>query len=428
MRRHAAATLGIFLLSLLVLGIAASGAPFEADEADYVATSRYFGYLVLQHDVTRKEWGSNHWTRTQPPLTRYIVGAWLTAWSYDLEKLNQPYVSTASSFEVNRQKGRVPTDDVLARSRQPMVLLGAGAVALLYPLGLLLGGPLAGIAAALLALSSPFVRYTLVHTWAEAPLAFFLLLAALLAANGVQRALRREARTWAWAVGLGLALGLAAATKLTGLVGLVPLAGAAGLLALPARRREQSVAPMRGVAAWAAIAAVVTVAVFVIVNPYLWPDPVGGLGGMLAERRDEMAFQQEQWPEYAVIGRAERPWLTLSGSLQIGPLAEVSADTLAPVMMGLPLLLIGLAALGAQGRRGGLSAPSASLLVWATCYVAMIVAGLGLKYPRYFMPSTVLLLPIVGLGAAVLLRAAWARLPRVRTRALSRPDARPRPT
>ena len=37
--------------------------------------------------------------------------------------------------------------------------------------------------ATLLALSSPFVRYTLVHTWAEAPLAFFLVLAALLAAQ-----------------------------------------------------------------------------------------------------------------------------------------------------------------------------------------------------------------------------------------------------
>src|SRR3954452_8402555 len=178
-RLHALVTLGIFLLALVVLGVEARGSPFEADEADYVATSRYFGYLVLQRDASRKEWGSNHWTRTQPPLTRYIVGAWLTGWGYDLEKLNQPYVSTASSFEVNRQKGRVPTDDVLARSRQPMVLLGAGAVALLYPLGVLLGGALAGtatgvlagVAAALLALSSPFVRYTLVHTWAEAPLA-----------------------------------------------------------------------------------------------------------------------------------------------------------------------------------------------------------------------------------------------------------------
>src|SRR3954452_14493430 len=207
-RLHALVTLGIFLLALVVLGVEARGSGFEADEADYVATSRYFGYLVLQHDVTRKEWGSNHWTRTQPPLTRYIVGAWLTAWGYNLETLNQPYVSTASSYEVNRQKGRLPADDVLARSRQPMVLFGAAAIALLYPLGLVLGGPIAGLASAGLALSSGFVRYTLVHTWAEAPLACFLVLAALLASLGIER-VRSGRRACPWAVGLGLALGLA---------------------------------------------------------------------------------------------------------------------------------------------------------------------------------------------------------------------------
>lgn len=426
MRLHLAATLGIFLLALLVLGVEASASPFEADEADYVATSRYFGYLALQHDVTRKEWGSNHWTRTQPPLTRYIVGAWLTAWGYDLEKLNQPYVSTASSFEVNRQKGRVPTDDVLARSRQPMVLLGAGAVAFLYPLGLLLGGPLAGGLASLLALSSPFVRYTLVHTWAEAPLAFFLLLAVCLAAIGVQRVLQGRAWTWVWALGLGLALGLAAATKLTGLVGLVPLVGAAGVLALMSWRRQRDLGGVRVVAARTVTACIVTVAVFVAVNPYLWPDPVGGVGGMLAERRDEMAFQQDQWPEYAVTGWAERPWLTVAGSLQVGPLAEQSADTGLPVLVNLPLLLVGLVALYRRIRQDQLEEAGAALLVWALCYAVMIVAGLGLKYPRYFMPSTLLLLPIVGLGAAVLVRAIWLRLPL--PRALNRPGVHPRPT
>ena len=193
MRLHLAATLGVFLLALLVLGVEASASPFEADEADYVATSRYFGYLVPQHDVTRKEWGSNHWTRTQPPLTRYIVGAWLSARGYDLEKLNQPYVSTASSFEVNRQKGRVPTDDVLASARQPMVLLGAGAIALLFLLGATLGGTATGLVTAVLALSSPFVRYTLVHVWAEAPLALSRATAAIRVADG-RRSQSRLAR------------------------------------------------------------------------------------------------------------------------------------------------------------------------------------------------------------------------------------------
>jgi hypothetical protein len=413
-RLHALVTLGVFVLALVVLGIEASGAPFEADESDYVATSRYFGYLVLQRDVSRKEWDSNHWTRTQPPLTRYIVGAWLTGWGYDLERLNQPYVSTASSFEVNRQKGRVPTDDVLARSRQPMVLLGAGAVALLYALGVVLGsslggpmaGPIAGIATALLALSSPFIRYTLIHTWAEAPLAFFLLLVALLAALGIQRALQRQPGHWRWAVGLGLALGLASATKLTGLVGLLALAVVGAGVALLSWRRRGDLQSGRSIVIWAALTAGITLTVFVVVNPYLWRDPLGGFVGMLEERRDEMAFQQDQWPEYAVKGWAERPWLTVTGSLQIGPLAE----TTWAVLVNLPLLVVGLAGLVMQCRRGRLSLAAASLLAWAAVYTVVIVAGLGLKYPRYFMPSTVLVLPMVGLGLAIVVRAGWSRL------------------
>src|SRR3954447_14952083 len=79
--------IAVFVLALFVLGWEAQRTGFEADEADYVATSRYFGYLFLQHDVSRPEWGSNHWTRTQPPLTRYIIGGWLTAAGRDLESL-----------------------------------------------------------------------------------------------------------------------------------------------------------------------------------------------------------------------------------------------------------------------------------------------------------------------------------------------------
>lgn len=405
-RLHLAVCAAIFLVSLAVLGVEASGSGFEADEADYVATSRYFGYLVLQHDVSRKEWGSNHWTRTQPPMTRYIVGAWLTAWGYDLEKLNQPYVSTASSFEVNRQKGRVPTDDVLARSRQPMVLLGAAAITLLYPLGLLVGGPVAGIGAAGLALSSGFIRYTLVHTWAEAPLACFLVLSALLAAWGAQRVVHRRPGAWRWAIGLGLVLGLASATKLTGLVGVAAIVAVGGGAALWLWRRAD-VLGVRRMMLWTALAVSIALAVFVAVNPYLWHDPVGGLSGMLAERREEMAFQQDQWPEFAVTGWAERPWLTVQGSLQVGPLAE----TPLAVPVNLPLLILGLAALASRIRRGVISLPSVSLLTWAVIYAVVVVAGLGLKYPRYFMPTTLLLLPIVGLGLELVLRALRRRLP-----------------
>jgi hypothetical protein len=407
--RTAILAAGVFLVALAVLGWEARVAGFEADEADYTATSRYFGYLFLQRDPWRPEWDGNHWTRTQPPLTRYIVGGWLTVRGYDLEEMNQPYVSTASSFEVNRRKGRVPTDDVLAVARQPMVLLGAGAVALLFALGALLGGPLAGLVAAGLAMSSGFVRYTFVHAWAEAPLAFFLALSALLVALGADRLARgRPWRTWALAA--GLALGLACATKLTGYVGLVmtlTLAlGAAGLVWRRAGHVTSSGIPRAGGApaawiAWGAIVGLTALALSVALNPFLWRGPVAGVAEMVAQRRDEMAAQQVQWPEFAVLTWQERPGLTVLGTTRFGPWDE--RPWLA-VPLNLLLLGAGGASLYDAWRRraappGGW--PAAIVLVgWLGAYLIAIVGGLGLSYPRYFLPGCLFLLPLAGAGAA----------------------------
>ncbi|MFN8636795.1 MAG: hypothetical protein U0893_23350 [Chloroflexota bacterium] len=427
----------LFLVALVVLSAEAASAGFEADEADYVATSRYFGYLFLQHDVRREEWGSNHWTRTQPPLTRYIVGVWLTARGYDLEKLNQPYVSTASSFEVNRQKGRVPTDDVLAAARQPMVLLGAAAIALLYPLGVLLAGSTAGplgasapgLLAVALALTSSFLRYTLVHAWAEAPIACFLLLSACLAAYGA-RHLATGGSIARWGGGLGLALGLASATKLTGLVGL-PIVALAAVFALVMRPGHRSPPPLprtgegvggrgpgqdllgaRGVVAGSAVAVVVALAVFVGLNPYLWRGPVSGMAGMLDERQREMTEQQEQWPEFAVYGAGDRLWQTAVGSTRVGPWGE---QPLAASVVGLAFGALGLAAAVRRAWPDPLDRLAVlTLVAWLAVYTVAILAGLKLSYPRYFLPSCLLLLPFCGTGAAIILHAVARQLQRAR--------------
>ena len=404
---HILAALSIFVAALVVLSFEAGRAAFEGDEADYVSTSRYFGYLFLQRDVGREEWGDNHWTRTQPPLTRYIIGAWLWARGHDLESLNQPYVSTASSVEVNRRKGRVPDDRVLADARQPMVLLGAAAIALLYPLAAALGGPLAGLTTAGLALSSSFIRYTVVHAWAEAPLAFFLVLSAVVATYGASRAVAR--REWkGWAIALGVALGLASATKLTGAVGaFATVAWGLTRAAVVGRRagavREPPLRCARSLIDWTVASVSIALLVFLAVNPYLWRGPIKGVLGMVEERGEEMAAQQRQWPEYAVLDARERPFLTLAGSLRVGP----RADSSAAVLINLLLVVVGAAKLVALARAGGVPPggwPALGMLLsWLGAYLLAISSGLGLSYPRYFLPSCLLLLPFAGLGLATLL-------------------------
>jgi hypothetical protein len=417
--RHVLMTLAVFVVSMAVLYVEAQTTPFEGDESFYTATSRYFGYLFLQRDVTRAEWDDNYMTRTQPPLTRYIVGAWLTGWGYDLETLNQPYVSTARSVEINRQKGRVPDDLVLAQARQPMVLLGAGAIALLYPLGVLLGGTPAGLVAAGLALSSPFLRYTFVHAWAEAPLAFFLTASLLLAALGARHGAAGGRWFW-WSAALGLTLGLAMSAKLTGGLGMAIVGGwsaaALGYVILGRLRPRVSHSSeppdraARSMAIGGVLAVAIALVLFVVVNPFLWRGPLAGTVAMLQQRALEISEQQRQWPEYAVLTAAERPFLTLVGSLRFGPWAESWPG----VATNLVLVAVGLGWLARAARRcqappGGWLA-TALLASWLACFFVAVAAGLGLSYPRYFLPSCMAMLPFAGLGAAVLAEraGAWA--------------------
>ena len=204
---------------------------------------------------------------------------------------------------------------------------------------------------------------------------------------------------------LGLALGLASATKLTGLVGLPIVVGMSlvvGALAWQVRPARGCPPPGRLVDAERGGGA----RLFVVVNPYLWRGPVSGLLGMVEERRDEMAFQQEQWPEFAVLSLSERPWLTMVGSTRVGPWADLPAVA---VPLGLGLAALGLATSVQAARRAGFPALSATamLIAWLAGYTLAILAGLGLSYPRYFLPACVLLLPFVGAGAgALILRAA----------------------
>ena len=404
----------IFVVAAVVMLVEARFSPFEIDESGYIWSSRYFGHLFLQRDVNHEEWGVNYWTLTQPPTTRYVVGAWLTANGYDLDKLNKPYVPTASSYEINVMKGRVPTDDVLWRARQPLALLGAGAIGLLFLLGARIGGTWVGLATAALALSSPFVRYTFVHVWAEGPLALFFVLSALLATSAAPVLI--SGRGWVRpAIAVALAIAVATSIKLTGVVGVVALgAWAVAVCGRAALAKVLDWSMVRRLFFALAIVSLTTAAVWVLVNPFLWPDPLERTRLIVMNRADETAIQQEQWPEYAVHGWAERPWLTISGSLQVGPLAETPLAAL----VNLPLLALGIFAIVQRRRRNGERTAIGMLLAWAATYFVVIMLGLGLKYPRYFMPTTLLFLPIVALGLVFGVQSVWQSLPR----ALGRPQ------
>jgi hypothetical protein len=58
------------------------------------------------------------------------------------------------------------------------------------------------------------------------------------------------------------------------------------------------------------------------------------------------------------------------------------------------------------------ASPAGMFAAWALGYFVAIVLGLGLKYPRYLMPTTLLFLPVVAAGLVLLVMAIWRRVPR----------------
>jgi hypothetical protein len=427
--RDGGLAVAIFLVALWVFGGAAERVPYWGDEGNYLITARYFRYLFVERDISRPEWGDNYRTHTQPMLTRYLVGGWLWHRGYDLDAMPPPYDFT-NSFRENQRKGRVPDDALMADSRAPILPVAAGTIVLLYLLGTALGGVVAGLAAASLALASPLAQTHLVRAMSEAPLAFFILLALLLGVLGARRGAGGGLPA-GWAVALGVALGLGLGTKLTAVLGLTATAGWGGAMAVAAAirtpdagargpepeqleaarsRPRDRLARAWGAARGWALALAVAYGVFVLSNPHLYPNPVEHTAHLFQNRVREELGRQREAPRYAVRDPLERPGRVLDGTFVEGPLLGSHG-----VPLEAALAAFGAATLAAGTWRGwrrtGLI-PAGGLALWTTLvYVVGTSAALYQDHTRYYVPTFLLGMLLSGLGVTALLRAIRSRWP-----------------
>ena len=402
---------GVLIVGLWVFGGAAHSGAFHGDEGDYILTARYFDYLFVQHDVTRPEWGDGYWTHTQPMLARYLVGGSLWVGGYDLAKVPGRY-RWGRSLEENRLEGRVPEAPLLFQARAPMAVMAAGAVGLLYVLGRVLGGPLAGLAAAALALASPFAQQYLVRAVNDAPLVFCLLLGLLLAIVGARRG-RAGGLPTRWAVAVGAALGLGLGAKLTAVLSLAAVLGWAALAALLAARRRPASAPGdRLRRAWAAgrgwvLAPVVGVALFVLSDPHLYPNPLLHTAHLFQDRAEEMVNQQRVSPGDALLNPLDRPGYVLGGSLIDGTWTGSHGLPFEALLAGL-----GGAALLLRTWRGwrqaGLAPVEGFVALTAVVYFAGTSLGLLVPWPNYYLPTLLIGSLLSGLGISAVVRWALA--------------------
>ncbi len=397
----------------------ARGQGFTIDESRWISTSRYFWITFLERDLFGEAWQPNYLVLTHPPVARYLIGygLWLRGWTPD--QLNTRYDSSRS-VEFNRQAGNIPSAALLRDARSVVFAFAIGAVLLLYPIGRILGGPIAGLVAVALALANPLLSTLWTRALAESILAFFSLLALCLALFFLPRVGTTKVAL-AGPIALGLALGLATATKLSGALGAVGIVlfGLLQRVHLPRERR-----PLAGIEHWVDLG-VVALVVFVVVNPLLYPDPVGRSVLLFEHRREEMRQQ---------ITRA--PWLGTPADLTdrtlfAGRRAFVEYGTFQR-WLGVPLdaplaaagLGLTLVATWRSLRRREPPGPPTLLLCWTLASYTLSVLNFGYNSSHYFAPlvSLNVILQALALGAVV----GWVarKLPSGRLPAWSRGDAR----
>jgi hypothetical protein len=435
--RAAELVLVLLLLAQALSTLGAAKAKQDGDEAEWIGTSTFFLTLFVHHDISPDAWPDSYWTRTQPMMPRYVLGAWLWARGYDLTAFN-PNHNHLRNWDWNQKAGTAPSNADREEARRVMRGLAAVTVIAMYALVRFavgtVGGIIGGAVAALLLLGSPYLTEHLVRAKGDTTLMFFWISAFATLVAGMRRLGGGQRAGLLLAVLGGALLGLAFGSKLTAALGILALALWTALATLDALWRaraatvdtaaarnpfEASPAADRSAGivsrllrpgerqriAFGVLALSMAAVSFIASNPFLYPDPIWRTLLLFQNRRDEMAVQMATEPHRAVLTVQDRVWQTLDRSLY----NEAWGPSYVGYSIEVVLAAIGAGwlALRAVRRRPG---ADALLLLAVICAFAGIAGGLGYRQQHYFVPTSMLGLALAGLAVGFTCQSVWLRV------------------
>jgi len=388
------------LLAFVLASAAKERTPFNPDESRWLHRA-YF--LTALADPFGPTWTDRYMTRGQPPLGSYAMGIGLLLQGRDLDT-NGPW-NFAVDAATNADLGNMPsTGDLAAGRRTSAGLVALTTLALVAVARTFLSSGWAIAAGGLFAVH-PFTIYIGSLAMSDALFGLLIVLAAWAAAY--------FARWPSWTRGalLGMLLGLGGATKLSPLVVAIGFSGIAALALLVQGIRQRRLS-VKDVAASPALAiGPVAALTFVVVYPFLWPDPIGRTRNLIFFRVDEMATQAADWPVMAVPNRAEALHRIGVNFVQHFNLTGSLADWAGLQAIGWPLRelevlasLAGVIVMGAMALRAGPTSPRAWAFAVLGGQVLVTILGMRSEFDRYHLPMALL-----GVIAAVIALESLAR-------------------
>ncbi len=396
----------LFLIAMATHLSGVNSTPFHKDESRWLNRAHYFTDLA---DPFGPTWNDQFLSRGQPPVGSYMMGIGLLVQGRDLNT-NDAY-DFRRSDDFNRSLGTLPERGDLLAGRRWNSFLGAVAVTVVYLVVRQLTNPVGGVVGALFLIANPLQlwhnRLALADTTLTLTLALLMLC--------VIQLMRRPG--WGWAIATGVLIGIGGANKFTPLALVVPLAGIGALLLLRGWRdgrmlRSASPHGILGLPSfrelgWMLLSTPITaMATFVLIYPYLWPNPIGRMLALIRFRQEEMANQYRLFPRF----RTDTPLDALDRTIHaLGQTWSSTKEFLTTIglpalgdrlsMLDVVLATIGILLLLGVGLRKGLRSAELAIVGLVIFQTATIIMTMRVDFERYYLP--ILLGMVVAIGYSV---------------------------
>lgn len=434
------ALLAVIVLSSIVLARRLPATMFRSDESGWISAGYHYADLLLRGDFTWEEWecrSCGEWGGLHLQVGKLLLGIPLAIYSdQQLDGVRfDGYYDINRSEEENIQEGRVPSPQILLSARLTTLVFGVLSCAIVFVVGYVAASSLAaGLIAALLLLTNPAFVSSATSAMTDIHYLFFLL-SCLLAALWIVTHPQRAGRA---AVFSGVGAGLACSVKVTG----IAVGGLTFLLVLGYSLLVQRLRMRQGFQLLA-LFGISAVAVVYLLNPYYWPSfadasPSGVIDEVrrFSDETERVELLVEGIPanRYPQLARLARPLgfplafprysrvhdrqAMLFGSSSSFRLVEVNR-ILANVLSQVPLLWIMLlAGLGISGRKIWLSygqctaSPLIGPVAFFLANYLVVVLLLKVDWPRYYLPTSVGGILLVGIGINAILNCvvSWSRV------------------
>jgi hypothetical protein len=413
--------------------------PLHGDETTQIYMARDFYALFIERDtsqLTYRAWDTldgQEATRQDLRLKdgvlhRYLFGAAAFAGGFSADELNEQW-EWGSGWDWNHQHGHVPVDDLLFRTRYvSAAMLALGAV-VLFLISHQIGGRGTAYTVTLLYTINPALLLNGRRAMMEGALTFFSLLVVLAGLWVLQ-----SRKWWAYIL-LGLASGLAVASKHTGAVTVAAVFVACGMVfvyeALPSplnplshkRRGDFNADTKNGVPTeqivYLILAGVLSLLIFYALNPAWWSNPMARAAEVSDMRLDFMQSQQDAFGGYDTVADRLNGFWRQTFMLQnmyaetdvdnfrenlVDDIAAYEASSYGGLIITnpvLPIIFAGLTVIGmiALWLDMTVSAELRFMLgVWIASMFVLTLLLTPLEWQRYYLPVFPAIMLLIGLG------------------------------